>query len=62
MPSVTHAMKGQKVLQHAGLRSEIDKAREPEGCVYRLLAAAPAQQVLSLLDRNSVPYLSVTES
>ena len=47
MPSLTHAMKGQKVLQAAGYHTQVHKTKQGN--------------VLRLLEQSAVPFLSYTE-
>ncbi len=63
MPSVTHAMKGQKLLRGAGYACEVEKGKRDasSGCVYRLVAETDANTVLRILERNGIPYYSFTE-
>lgn len=63
MPSLTHAMKGQKVLQAAGYHTQVHKTKQgtAQGCGYSLQVQAGAASVLRLLEQSAVPFLSYTE-
>ena len=63
MPSLTHAMKGQKVLQAAGFHTQVHKLKQvtAQGCGYSLQVQAEAAPVLQLLERSAVPLLRFTE-
>lgn len=63
MPSLTHAMKGQQVLQAAGYHTQVHKTKQgnAQGCGYSLQVQAGAASVLRLLEQSAVPFLSYTE-
>lgn len=62
MPSLTHAMKGQRILRNAGYRCELEKSKRPGGCVYQLVViGAEPGMALRLLEQSSVPVLGIAE-
>ncbi|MBE6855089.1 MAG: DUF3343 domain-containing protein [Ruminococcus sp.] len=62
MPSLTHALKGQRILRNAGYRCELEKSKRPGGCAYQLVViGAEAGKVLWLLEKNNVPVTGLAE-
>lgn len=62
MPSLTHALKGQKILRNAGYRCELEKSKRPGGCVYQLVViGAESGKALWILEKNNVPVTGIAE-
>ncbi len=61
--SYTLAVKAQAALRNAGIPSEIRRTpvNIAGGCGYSIVAAAPADTIINVLDNNRIPYKSISE-
>lgn len=58
MPSVTHAIKAQRMLSHGGIKSEIRRASRvsENGCTHVLIVNGDSESVIAFFNRNKIKY------
>lgn len=63
MPSITHALKAQKLLRSAGYTCEVQKQKTnpQEGCVFSLTVNAPVSELLPILEHHRITYDNIRE-
>lgn len=64
MTSITYAMKAQTLLKSNGYYCEVQKTPKnlSTGCGYSIRIKNDAEEILSVLKQNDIPYKAVSEA